>query len=81
MMESAVTMGLVLGLGGLVGSVGSSGTVNEEAVVALVIVDVVEIGFPGCRVGSQWEHQERPPNLMLVLLRIRPVLLPLLTFK
>ena len=60
-MESAVTMGLVLGLGGLVGSVGSSGTVNEEAVVALVIVDVVETGFPGCVAST-------PPQLPLIIL-------------
>ena len=51
-MESAVTMGLVLGRGGRVGSVGSSGTLNEEAVVALAIVDVVETDLPSCGESS-----------------------------
>ena len=58
MMESAVTMGLVLGRGGRVGSVGSS--VDEEAVVALVIVDVVETGLPGCGAST-------PPQLPLII--------------
>ena len=48
MMESAVTMGLVLGRGGRVGSVGSSGTLNnEEAVVVTVLATDVDTGLPG----------------------------------
>ena len=45
-MESAVTMGLVLGLGGLVGSVGSSGTVkvievsDTESTAAFVVPSI-----------------------------------------
>ena len=58
-MESAVTMGLVLGRGGRVGSVGSSGTLNEEAVVTLVATDV-DTGLPGWGVSTP----PQPPRLI-----------------
>ena len=68
-MESAVTIGFVLGRGGRVGSVGRSGTLNEEVVVALVAADV-ETGLPAGGASL-------PPQLPLLIMLCTSWLAPL----